>query len=255
MPPEAATFTAAFSAGLLRPDLPPPAFLGDCAGRPAGKRYDVYRNNVTMGLAKTVESIFPAVRHFVGEKDFRGLAIDFVRSQPPTSPLLFDYGRGFADWLEPIAPPRFAGWLPDLARLERLWLDAWHEADAAPLDPQALAVLPPERLPDLRFVAHPATRVFRSRHAVVSLLRAGRGEGDSPADRGAAENALVTRPALNVAVRHLPPGAANFMSALIDGQPLGAAVASALEDSPDFDVGATIAAMLAAGAFARIDNA
>ncbi|MBK8457441.1 MAG: putative DNA-binding domain-containing protein [Phyllobacteriaceae bacterium] len=255
MPPEPLPFAEPFAAGLLDPAIAAPGLIGDAAGRLAGKRYDVYRNNVTMGLAKTIESIFPAVRHWVGEKTFRGLAIDHARAEPPSSPLLFDYGHGFADWLDRIAPPEFAGWLADLARLERLWLDAWHAADAAPLDPTALAAVLPEKLGDVRFVAHPAARMFSSRHAVVSLLRAGRGDGEAPADRNRPEAALVTRPAFDVEVRFLPPGGAAFLTALIAGEPLGVAAAMALDQAPDIDIAAALAAMLAAGVFTRLADA
>lgn len=252
MPHNAGIFAPAFAAGLLRPEVGAPAFVCDSAGRPAGKRYDVYRNNVTMGLARTLESIFPAVRHFVGEAEFRGVAIDYVRAEPPASPLLFDYGRGFPDWLERVAPPQFVAFLPDLARLERLWLDAWHAGDAAPLDPAALGAIAPDRLAGLCFVAHPAAAVSPARCAAVSLLRAGRGEGVPPENRLAPEDALITRPALDVQVRFLPPGGAAFLAALLAGCPLGEAAGLALADVPDFDVATALASMLEAGVFAAL---
>ncbi len=252
MPHEAMTFAGPFAAGLLDPGCPAPGILAGRFGHGAGKRYDVYRNNVTMSLAATVESIYPAVRALVGEKTFRGLAIDFVRAEPPVSPLLFEYARDFPACLDRTAPPEFAGWIGDVARLERLWLDTWHAADAPPLDGAALAAIPPDRLGSARFVVHPATRVLRSSHAVVSLFRAGRGEGEQPADRAAPEDALVTRPHLDVEVRFLPPGAADFLTRLIDGESLADAALAAARTCPDFDLASTIAGMLQAGAFTAI---
>ena len=144
-------------------------------------------------------------------------------------------------------------WLADVARIERAWLDAYHAADAEPLAPQALASIPPERLADTVLTPHPATRIVRSRFPAVTIFAANRSDG--PVGRIEAtepEDALVTRPGLEVIVRRLPPGGAVFLTRLIAGEPLGAAAAAALADSPAFDLSANIAGMLEAGAFTAI---
>ena len=63
------------------------------------------------------------------------------------------------------------------------------------------------------------------------------------------EDALITRPDLDVVVRHLPAGGAVFLASLIAGQPLGEAAALALDASPTFDIASAIAGMIEAGAF------
>jgi len=59
----------------------------------------------------------------------------------------------------------------------------------------------------------------------------------------------LTRPALVVGVRRLPPGGAIFLTRLIAGDSLGTAASAALSDSPSFDLAANISGMLEAGAF------
>src|SRR6478735_1043616 len=128
-----------------------------------------------------------------------------IRATPPTSPLLFEYGRDFPGFIERYEYARPMPWLADTARLERAWLDAYHAADAQPLSADTLASILPERLADTVFTAHPATRIVRSRFAVVTLFAANRSEGPvSTIDAGKPEDALVTRPDLDVVVRHLP---------------------------------------------------
>jgi hypothetical protein len=142
-------------------------------------------------------------------------------------------------------------WLPDVARLERAWLDSYHAADAEPLAPKTLASIPPERLGDAVLKAHPAARIVRSRFPAVTIFAANRGEGPvGRIEQTGREDALVTRPAMEVAVRRLPRGGAAFLTALLAGQPLGAAAGSALADHSDFDLSANIAGMLQAGVFA-----
>jgi len=43
---------------------------------------------------------------------------------PPTSPLLFEYGRDFPAFIEGYEHAQDMPWLADTARIERAWLDA-----------------------------------------------------------------------------------------------------------------------------------
>jgi hypothetical protein len=69
--------------------------------------------------------------------------------------------------------------------------------------------------------------------------------GQLPAD---GEDALVLRPALEVAVRRLPPGGAAFIEALMAGATMPAAAAAALEQTPEFDLSANLAGLMRSGA-------
>jgi len=55
-----------------------------------------------------------------------------------------------------------------------------------------------------------------------------------------------------VTVRHLPPGGAAFLGALLSGECLAAAVAAGLEAEPAFDLSGMIGEMIAAHAFSTI---
>jgi hypothetical protein len=145
-------------------------------------------------------------------------------------------------------------YLADTARVERAWLDAYHAADAPPLSPNALAAVPPDRLGDLVFTAHPATRIVRSAYPAVAIFAMNRVEGPVTALRSnAAEDALITRPDIDVAVRLLPPAGAAFLTNLIGGEILGAAGATAFAETPSFDLAANIAGMIEAGVFTAIN--
>ena len=71
-------------------------------------------------------------------------------------------------------------------------------------------------------------------------------------DASMPEDALITRPDLEVLLRRLPPGGATFIESLMSGRSLGEAAASALEISSSFDIAANIAGMIDAGAFTKI---
>jgi hypothetical protein len=243
-------FAAAFSGALLDPRRPVPPAVAGPRGKAATRRYAVYRNTVTVSLIEALAAVYPATRRITGPDFFREMARAHVRQSPPTSPLLFEYGRGFPAFIAEYEHARGMPWLPDVAALERAWLDAYHAADAAPLAAAALTRIPGERLAAAVLTPHPATRIVRSEHPAVSILAANRRDGPvGPIKARGPEAALVTRPTLEVVVRHLPPGGAGFLESLAAGMPLGDAAERALEEAPGFDLAAGIAGLLEAGAF------
>ncbi len=246
-------YAADFTPALLDPERAPPAIVSGPNGKSVAKRYNVYRNNVTVSLINALAATFPATLRITGADFFRAMARFYVRATPPTSPLLFKYGNDFPNFIERYEYARPMPWLADVARIERSWLDTYHAADAEPLKPQALALIPPEQLAETVLTPHPTTRIVRSRFPAVSIFAANRSEGPvGPITETEPEDALVTRPGLEVTVRHLPLGGAAFLSCLIAGETLGISAAAAFADNPQFDLSANITGMIEAGAFTSI---
>src|SRR5690349_21386061 len=119
------SFAAILSAGLLDPGYATPPDLVGPNGKGATKRYNVYRNNVTVGLIEALAAIFPATQRITGVEFFRAMARFHVRATPPRSPLLFEYGHEFPDFIERYEYARAMPYLADIARIERAWLDAY----------------------------------------------------------------------------------------------------------------------------------
>ncbi|BBD41031.1 hypothetical protein Amn_pb00220 (plasmid) [Aminobacter sp. Y103A] len=248
-----ASYAADFASALLHPARATPAVVAGPNGSGVERRYNVYRNNVTVSLIDALSAAFPAVLRITGPDFFRAMARSHVRAAPPTSPLLFEYGRGFPAFIDGYEYARQMPWLADVARIERAWLDAYHAADAAPLRPEQLASVPLDALESTRFEAHPATRILRSSFPAVSIFAANRVDRPVGAiDATGPEIALVTRPALEVVVARIAPGAAAFLDRLVEGAALGAAADAAFAADPDFDLALAIAGMLEAGAFSTI---
>jgi hypothetical protein len=247
------SYAAAFSCALLDPDAATPTVVAGPKSKAAVKRYNVYRNNVTVSLINALAAAFPATQQIAGVDFFRAMARFYVRATPPTSPLLFEYGRDFPDFIERYEYAQSVPWLADVARIERAWLDAYHAADVQPLMPHELAAIPSGQLSDMVLQPHPATRVIRSRFSAVTIFTASRSDGpDSHIEVVEPEDALVTRSALEVEVRQLPPGGAIFLSRLMSGESLDTAALAAFAESPSFDLPANIRGLLEAGAFTTI---
>src|SRR5580704_10767604 len=247
------SFAAVFAQGLTDPKRAAPVDAVGPRGKAAIKRYNVYRNNVTVSLINALAATYPAVQRITGVEFFRAMARSHVRAMPPTSPLLFEYGRDFPAFIEGHEHAQDMPWLADTARIERAWLDAYHAADAPPLSPDVLAAVPSDRLGDLVFTAHPAACIVRSAYPAVAIFAMNRVDGPiTPLRSSTAEDALITRPDMEVAARLLPPGGAAFLKSLIDGGTLGAAAATAFTETPAFDLPASIAGTIEAGVFTTI---
>jgi Putative DNA-binding domain len=248
-------FAAAFAPALMDPACATPADVVGPGGKSAVKRYNVYRNNVVVSLIDALAAIYPAVQRITGVEFFRAMARLHVHATPPTSPLLFKYGRDFPAFIERFEHAQDMPWLADTARIERAWLDAYHAADARPLSGEMLAAVAPGGLGDLVFAPHPATRIVRSSYPAVAIFAANRIDGPvTPVRSSAAEDALITRPEMEVTVRRLPPGGATFLAGLIDGKTLQTAAATTFAEAPSFDLPAGIAAMVEAGVFTAIQT-
>jgi len=231
------TFATAFAQALTDPARATPADVVGPRGKGAIKRYNVYRNNVAVSLIDALAAIYPAVQRITGVEFFRAMARFHVRVTPPTSPLLFEYGRDFPAFIEGYEYAQDMPWLADTARIEQAWLDAYHAADVPPLSPDVLARVPSDRLGDVVFTAHPAACIVRSAYPAVAIFAMNRVEGPiTPLRSSTAEDALITRPDMEVAVRLLPLGGAAFLNCLIDGGTLGAAAATAFAETPSFDL-------------------
>jgi putative DNA-binding protein len=247
------SYAAIFAPALLDPDHATPIVVAGPNGKAARKRYNVYRNNVTVSLINALAAVFPATMRITGDDFFRAMARFYVRAAPPTSPLLFEYGHNFPDFIERYEHAGPMPWLADVARIELAWLDAYHAADAETVPVHELASIAVEQLADTVLTLHPATRILRSCHPAVTIFAMNRNDGPvGRIETVGPEDALVTRPRLEVVVRRLPPGGAVFLTRLMADEPLGAAAAAALADSPAFDLSANIAGMLEAGVFAAI---
>ena len=229
---------------ILDPELPVPDGILTPLGDPAGKRFDVYRNNVIVGLIDALADGFPVVNRLVGDAFFRAMARDHARRHPPRSPLMFRYGDRFPEFIAGYGPAAKLPYLADVARLEWAVQEALHAGDAEPCAPDRLAEVPDAMLDKVVLELLPSTRVLASPYPVLSIWRANTGP-DTVEIPPRAESVVVARPALETELRPLPPGGAEFLNAIVSGKTLGGAAALASEVA-GFDLAGMIGVMLGA---------
>lgn len=193
------------------------------AGDPALARRGVavYREAVRSNAAAALRAAFPVVARLVGDAFFDEAARRHLEEQPSASADLNRYGDTFPAFLG--AYPHAAGlpWLSDVARLEWAWHEALMAADADGLDIGALARVPQEARPGLRFSLHPSVRLVRSPWPVFAIWEANQPDRDGTPDRDSGPDAVLAwREAGRVRLALLAAPEALFLERLMAGATL-----------------------------------
>lgn len=230
---------ASFAAALLDPAAPLPTDLVGPDGKPALRRFSIYRNNVAIGLTEALQTAFPVVRKLVGDTFFTAMAGTFLRSHPPQSRMMMFYGSAFPDFLAGFPPVAQLAYLPDVARLEQSLRESYHAADTDPIAPEALASLPQSALITARLAFAPSVRLIRSAWPIHAIWLVNTRGGPVVQPQG--QDVVILRPDFDSEPHLLPPGGGAFLAALMSGDTLSNALNSA---GPDLDLTAALTLLL-----------
>jgi hypothetical protein len=235
---------------LYRGTTPP---VEDLRGEHRAERFGVYRASLVANLTDALRAVFPVVDRLVGGDFFDAVAAAYIDGHPSTCGDLNDYGGEFPAFLAGFGPARELVYLPDVARLEWLAHEAFHAADAGPLDLGRLAAVPPERYGGLRFCPHPSVRLMRSAYPVHRIWQVNQAGHDGDAavrlDRGSV-NLAICREGLEIALLPLTPGAWAMAGAFLAGSDFATAWDRATTAEPGLDAGAALHALIAQGVVA-----
>jgi len=235
----------AFAAALLDPARPAPETLLNPFGGPAGKRFDVYRNNVAVALTGALETGFPTIRKLVGADFFRAMAGVFLRTHPPEDPRLPLYGGKFPGFLARFPPVAHLPYLPDVARLDLGLRQSYHAADAPPFDTGGDAAAVMAARPRLA----PATLVLSSRYALHDIW-AFDAMPSAPRPGTRPQDVLIARRGFDPAPHPLPEGGLTLARALKGRLTLSEALTRTTADHPQADLAALLSLFLTTGALA-----
>ncbi|MDB9856795.1 DNA-binding domain-containing protein [Amylibacter sp.] len=234
---------AKFTQALLNPEAAIPAGLIDPQGRPAGKRFNVYQNNVIVSLMDAMETAFPVIQKLIGAENFRNLSGLYVRQHPPKNPMLMFYGAAFPAFLNDFEQLAHVPYLADVARLELARRASYHARDSTAVAGDALGAIAPDALMETVIELSPAVRIVQSPYPIAAIWHFNMTDG-APAPEGAAETVLITRPALDLNMQVIGADQAVFLSALQNGETLGAAYEASTQTDDTFDLSAAIVLML-----------
>ena len=215
-----------FRAAVFDPAKPAPFGLTGPNGKPVGKRFDVCRNNVVVGLSDALETAFPVLRRLLGDKFFRAMSVVYLRQHPPTSPLLMQYGTAMPDFLHSFRPVAHLPYLPDIARIEIARRQSYHAADSHPVDPQTLEILAEDELNAVSFRFAPAVQLIQSDHPIYHIWMANTGLDEPAKAHPISTDIMITRPQFDPVLHPISRSASCAMQALLHGESLGSSIAT-----------------------------
>jgi hypothetical protein len=209
-------------------------------GIAAGARLAIYRHHVSTSLTAALESTYPVVVRLVDLRFFRFAADRYIRTHPPSSPCLFEYGATLGEFLAGFEPSQQLAYLPDVARLEWAMNVALHAPDAAPIERVALSLRP-------RIALHPSVTLLQSPWPVDAIWRANQaGATNDRVDLNAGGVRLqVWRAGDEVVFRSLSPVEFVLRDAIMRTGSLEAAAGEALAVDAGTDLATRIVELLA----------
>jgi hypothetical protein len=218
-------------------------------GAPAEGPMRVYRNTALGGCVDALRDNFPAVARLLGDEMFDAIAVEHVSQCPPRRPVLALYGSRFPDWLEEQSWVREVSYVPDVARIERLRIEALFAADEQPLGLHGLRGL--DDWQAFRLALHPATRFDWLTSPARSIWQSQLDGVDGELEFDwQAEGILLTRPELDVQPVALDRAGHRFLFGIRVGESVGAAAIATANLYPETDIGSLFASLVNAGAFA-----
>lgn len=210
----------------------------------------VYRNNAVSAAVEALSSTYPAVSRLVGEAFFRAMARGYWRVHPPRARSLLFYGEAFADFIASFEAASGLPYLPDVARIDRAWIEGHHAPESRALTATNLTALGEAGLGALRPGLRPCVRLLNSDFPAYAIWRTNReDETVTPIrlDHGA-QTALVMRRGGEVTHRETTAAEHAYLTAVRNGASLQAA-ADAAAPMTDGDIVTLFIDLLGEGVF------
>lgn len=216
--PDPAEFQEAFGLALARHP--------DGTGTALDRALAIHRNTSARAAQTALADNFPVVAALVGPDAFAASARDYVEQAPPTDPRLCLYGATFDAFLADYPPFADHPYLADVARVERMIVEALFAHDAEVRGPETFAQVDL----DLPLRLHPAVRFATCASPAGALWLAHQDDAEPDALKDVEwqpECVLVTRPRNRIVVSVETPAVIAFIEACANGLPLGQAAGAA----------------------------
>jgi len=160
----------------------------------------------------------------------------------------------FPEYLESMPETADLPYLGDVARLEWLVNEAFHASDEKSLPVEGMVFIEEDVYSRLVLEPHPAFRIINSAYPLEQIYHANKNDvisaGEYEIDLGSGGVCLaIMRPGVDVNFVELDMAGYVLAKELAIGTPFNSAIEISQKYSPQFDPTATLAALLAGGAF------
>jgi hypothetical protein len=213
--------------------------VATCLTDPGSRGLKAYQTNGHMLAERALMAAYPVVAQLIGMEGFAGLARALWHAHSPVRGDLALWGEALPIFLQSSTQLQDEPYLPDVARAEWAMHCCASAADGV-ADMASLSLLTTEDPADLRLVLAPGCVALHSDWPVASILGAHLEGSPKFEDVGRqlqarlGQDIVVWREGLRPRVREAMPGEAACLQAILAGQSLAQALASA--PALDFEI-------------------
>jgi hypothetical protein len=193
----------------------------------SAERIGVYHGMYLMRMEEALETDYPVIRYHLGDHQFAHLVREYVQRYPSTSYTLNRLGDHLPQFFldEPERPG--AAFLHDLARLELAMTEVFDEEESPVLGAAELEAVSPEAWEKARLRPISAFRLLSFNYVVIPNLVAYHKDRPSPGPRRRSAWVALYRRNYSVLRLELSRAEHDLLRDLVDGLPLGDALAAA----------------------------
>lgn len=159
-----------FSEAIRAPQLDELDFLKQIESNhlSATERVEIYRHNYRENLKQSLKKIFPICEQLVGLDFFEMLAHFYRVAQVEVDADIVNYTRQFPRFLSQFEAAQGLPYLPDVARLELAWYDAFLSPDCD-FNPHRFASIQESQLEHVVFHLKPSCQLIQSNYPLDQI--------------------------------------------------------------------------------------
>ncbi|GAA3937780.1 DNA-binding domain-containing protein [Litoribacillus peritrichatus] len=164
----------------------------------AEERLGIYRGSILGGLTSGLSGIYPVCEKLVGEQYFTQMVSGYLKQYPSGSPDLGNYGEHLPQYISDFQPAKELFYLPDVAKVEWLWHQAFNAAETPAsnqgfLPVSELANIAVEDQARIQFCLNPSASLMKSDYPVHKIWAVNQNdyEGDQTVNLDDGETNLI----------------------------------------------------------------
>ena len=135
----------------------------------AEQRLGIYSGSVHGILTQALGTMFPVCKSLVGDVFFNNMCAIFIDKNPPNTSFFAEYGTHFPVFINAFEHVKDIHYLPDVARLEWIRQEIWHEEKSQLADFSGLATLSEDEQSKVVFNLSKRMRLIRSDYRIDEL--------------------------------------------------------------------------------------
>lgn len=203
------------------------------------QRFQIYHNNIYIGLREALAAVYPVINKLVGDEFFHHVAREYSYQHPSSSGNLHAFGEAFPEYLDGFPGTENLTYLPDMARLEWAYHRVFHTQEDAVLNIQKLSSLDEIDSNRLRFQVSNSCCLLSSAYPILKIWQMNQESSVSEEvslDEGGVQ-LVVRHSGFDVVFEPLNKASFTLLHNLAEGRLFVDACAEVVAVDPDSDVG------------------